>query len=56
VSGLVPIEDTADERRDEEGTSLSSSNSLNKREHESQVAVDAVLGLQDVCGLDTLPG
>jgi hypothetical protein len=56
VSGLVPIQDTADEGRDEESTSLSSSNSLDEREHKSQVAVDAVLGLQDVSGLDTLPG
>jgi hypothetical protein len=56
VSGLVPVKDTADEGRDEEGTSLSSGNGLDKGEHESQVAVDAVLGLQDVSGLDTLPG
>jgi hypothetical protein len=56
VSGLVPIQDTADEGRDEESTGLSSSNGLDEREHEGQVAVDAVLGLQDVSGLDTLPG
>jgi hypothetical protein len=56
VSGLVPIQDTADEGRNEESTGLSSSNGLDEREHEGQVAVDAVLGLQDVSGLDTLPG
>jgi hypothetical protein len=56
VSGLVPIQDTADEGGDEESTGLSSSNGLDEREHEGQVAVDAVLRLQDVSGLDTLPG
>ena len=56
VGGLVPVEDTANEGRDEEGTGLSGSNGLDQREHEGQVAVDAVLELQDVGGLDTLVG
>lgn len=56
MGGLEPVEDTADEGRNEVGTGLSTSNSLDQREHEGQVAVDAVLGLQDVGSLDTLPG
>lgn len=56
VSGLVPVEDTADEGRDEVGTGLSGSDGLDGGEHEGQVAVDAVLGLEDLSGLDTLPG
>jgi hypothetical protein len=54
--GLVPVEDTADERRNQEGTGLSGSNSLHLGEHKSQVAVDAVLVLQLARSLDTLPG
>lgn len=53
--GLVPVEDTADEGRDEESTGFSSGNRLGQREHESEVAVDAVLALKLVGGLDTLP-
>lgn len=56
VSSLVPVENTTNEGRNEESASLSSSNSLDKGEHEGQVAVDAVLGLQDVSSLDTFPG
>ena len=56
VGSLEPIEDTADERRDEESTSLSTGNGLDGREDEGQVAVDAVLALEDVGSLDTLPG
>jgi hypothetical protein len=55
-AGLVPIEDTADKRRDEEGAGLGSGNGLNEREHERQIAVDAVLGLQDLGRLDAFPG
>ena len=54
--GLVPVEDAADEGRDEEGTGLSGSNGLGQREHEGQVAVDAVVALEDLGSLDTLPG
>lgn len=53
---LVPVEDTADEGGDEEGTGLGGGDGLDDGEHEGQVAVDAVLRLQDVRSLDTLPG
>lgn len=53
--GLVPVEDTADEGRDEVGAGLSGGNGLGEGEHEGQVAVDAVLGLQDLGSLDALP-
>ena len=56
VSSLEPVEDTADERRDKEGTSLSTGDGLDGGEHQGQVAVDLVLVLEDVGGLDTLPG
>ena len=56
VGGLVPIEDTADEGRDEVGAGLGTGDGLDEGEHEGQVAVDAVLGLQDVGSLDALPG
>jgi hypothetical protein len=48
---LVPVENAADKGRDEEG----GSDSLDLREHEGQVAVDAVLGLEDLGGLDAFP-
>jgi hypothetical protein len=54
--GLVPVEDTADEGRDEVGTGLGGGDGLGQGEHEGQVAVDAVLALELVSGLDTLPG
>lgn len=53
---LVPVENSADEGRDQVSTSLGGSDGLNQREHEGQVAVDTVLGLQDVGCLDTFPG
>lgn len=56
VGGLVPVEDTADEWRNEVGTGLGGGNGLWHTEHEGQVAVDAVLGLENVGGLDTFPG
>ena len=56
VRVLEPVQDAADERRDEEGTRLGSGDGLHQREHQGQVAVDLVLVLQDVRGLDTLPG
>lgn len=52
---LVPIKNTADKGRNEESASLGSGNGLGKRKHERQVAVDAVLALQNVRRLDTLP-
>jgi hypothetical protein len=53
--GLVPVENAADKGRDEEGAGLSGGDGLDLGEHEGQVAVDAVLGLQDLGGLDALP-
>ena len=55
IRGLVPVQDTANERRDEESTGLGCGNGLRKREHEGQIAVHLVLRLQDVGCLDTLP-
>ena len=52
---LVPIQDSANERRDKECTSFGCSNCLWEGEHQSQVAVDAMLSLQSVCGLDAFP-
>ena len=54
--GLVPIKDTANEGGDEESAGLGGSDSLGLGEKQGQVAVDAVLGLQDVGSLDTFPG
>lgn len=56
VVGLVPVKDTTNEGGDEEGAGLSTSDGLDSREDEGQVAVDAMLALKDVGGLDTLPG
>lgn len=56
VGSLEPVEDTANERRDKEGTRLSTGDGLHEGEHEGQVAVDLVLSLEDVGCLDTLPG
>jgi hypothetical protein len=56
VGSLVPVKDTANEGRDEESTGLSGSDGLDRREHQGQVGVDVVLGLQDVGSLDTLVG
>lgn len=54
--GLVPIQDTANERRNQVGIGLSSGNSLDLRKQESEVTVDAVLLLEDTGSLDTFPG
>jgi hypothetical protein len=56
VGSLVPVKDTANEGRNEESTGLSGSDGLRQREHQGQVGVDVVLGLQDVGSLDTLVG
>jgi hypothetical protein len=42
---LVPVENAADEWRNEEGASLSCGNRLDEREHERQVAIDSMLRL-----------
>lgn len=54
--GLVPVEDAADEGRDEESASLGTRDGLHEREHQCKITVDAVLRLQDVGGLDSFPG
>lgn len=54
--GLVPVEDTANEGRDQIGTGLGGGDGLDEGEHEGEVAVDAVLRLQLAGGLDALPG
>lgn len=51
---LVPIEDTTNEGRNEESTGLGGGDGLDEREHQSEVAVNALL-LQDLGRLDTLP-
>jgi hypothetical protein len=53
--GLEPVKDAADEGGDEVGTGLGGGDGLDEREHEGQVGVDAVVPLQDLGGLDTLP-
>lgn len=55
-AGLEPVQNAANEGRDQESASLGGGNGLGKREHEGQVGVDAVVALQDLSGLDTLPG
>jgi len=53
---LVPIQNTADEGRDEGNASLSASNSLAETEQEGEVAVDLIITLKFTSSLDTLPG
>lgn len=55
-AGLEPVKNAADEGGDEEGTGLGGGDGLGHGEHEGQVAVDAVVTLEDLSGLDTLPG
>ena len=55
VRCFVPVQNTANERRDQESASLSCGNGLGEGEHESQVAVHTVLRLQDMGCLNTLP-
>ena len=45
VRSFVPIQDTTDEGRDEEGTSFGAGDGLREGEHEGQIAVDAMLAL-----------
>ena len=56
VRSLEPVENTADERADQEGAGLGGGDGLRQGEHEGQVAVDGVVALQDLGGLDALPG
>ena len=52
---LVPVKDATDEGGNKVGTGLGGGNGLYKGEHESQVAVDAMLRLKDLSSLDALP-
>jgi hypothetical protein len=54
--GLEPVEDAADEGGDEVGTGLGGTDGLGQGEEEGQVGVDAVVALEDLGGLDALPG
>lgn len=54
--GLVPVEDTADKGGDEESIGLGGGNGLGQGEQQSQVAVDSVVALENLSGLDALPG
>ena len=55
VRRLVPIQNTPDEGLDEVLAGIGIRNNLWQGDHEGQIAVDAMLGLEDVGGLDTLP-
>jgi hypothetical protein len=52
---LIPVKNATDEGRDEESARLSGSNGLDLGEHEGQIAVDSVLGLENLGGLDAFP-
>lgn len=54
--GLVPIEDATDKGRDEESTSFGSGDSLRQREQKCKIAVNAVVFLQNLGSLYSLPG
>lgn len=56
LGGLVPVENSANEGRDKGDLGLGTSNSLDEREEQGQVAVDVVLGLELSSSLDTLVG
>jgi hypothetical protein len=53
---LVPVQDAADKGGDQERASLSGGDGLDDGEHQGEVAVDAMLGLEFAGGLDTFPG
>jgi len=52
---FVPVQDTANEGRDQEGARFGSGDCLGKREHQSQIAIDTVLLLQDLGRFDAFP-
>lgn len=54
--GLVPVQDAAYEGGNEEGAGFGGRDGLLEREHESEVGVDAVHGLELASGLDAFPG
>ena len=52
---LVPVEDAADERRDEGDAGFCAGDGLGETEEESEVTVDVMLALELTSGLDSLP-
>lgn len=52
---LVPVKNTADERRYQGDTSFSTSYSLTKSEQQSEVAVNFLIALELARSLNTLP-
>ena len=56
LSRLVPVHDAPDKGGNEVGACLGGGDGLREGEHEGQVTVDLVLGLQNVRGLDPFPG
>lgn len=52
---FVPVQNAADEGGDQVGAGFGAGDGLHEREHERQVAVDAVLRLQDARCLDAFP-
>lgn len=56
MGGLVPVEYSPYEGRDQECASLGGGDGLREGEHEGQVAINAVLRLQRMGGFDALPG
>jgi len=53
---LVPVQNAADEGRNESDTSFGTSHSLTETEQESKVAMDLLITLKFTGSLDTLPG
>ena len=53
---LVPVQDTADEGRNEGDTSFGASYGLAETEQEGEVAVNVFIALEFTGSLDTLPG
>lgn len=54
--GLVPVQDSADERRDQGDLGFGTGDGLDEGEQQGQVTVDTVFLLQFLGGLDTFPG
>lgn len=54
-TSLVPVQDTADEGRDQSDTGLSASDGLAETEEEGEVAVDLLVTLELAGGLDAFP-
>ena len=52
----MPVQNTADEGRNEGDTGFGTSHSLTKTEQESEVTVDLFITLEFTGSLDTLPG